>query len=104
MTPIEATADVTPADDEPHELEQVRQELKDARDAIARMRIEIWELRDAQAGAAASERQLDYLIRDNERLRYLVRRPWRVAHMGAKQFTERASRRLLSKRTSMDAE
>ena len=95
---------MTTAEDESHEIAQVQRELNDARDLITRMKLEIWELRDTQVEERAADRQLDYLIRENERLRYLVRRPWRVAVIGAKGVTAKVSRRMLSMRTSMDAD
>lgn len=86
------------------EIVRLRRELDAAHDDIARLRQEIWELRDGMIGAAAQERSLDFLIRENDRLRYLVRRPWRAAGMGIKQYSEKASMRIISKRSGMGSE
>jgi hypothetical protein len=66
--------------------------------------VEIWEIRDGTVGSAAQERSVEFLIRENDRLRYLVKRPWRVAQIGARHFAEKASRRVVSKRANMDAD
>lgn len=101
--PFEGDA-LTPDNDETPELAQVLQELDDARAEIVRLKLEVWELRDQQIEAVASEQQLDFLIRENEKLTYLLRRPWSVAKISAKYFSEKVSRRVISKRTSMDME
>ena len=93
---------VTPDDDETPEIAQMRRELDDTRAEVTRLKLEVWELRDQQVEAVASDRQLDFLIRENEKLTYLLRRPWSVAKISAKYFSEKASRRIISKRTSMD--
>ena len=85
-------------------LDDVQRHLREAEDEVARLRVEIWEIRDGMVGSAAQERSVEFLIRENDRLRYLVKRPWRVAQIGARHFAEKASRRVVSKRANMDAD
>ena len=85
-------------------LDDVQRHLREAEDEVARLRVEIWEIRDGTVGSAAQERSVEFLIRENDRLRYLVKRPWRVAQIGARHFAEKASRRVVSKRANMDAD
>ena len=85
-------------------LDDVQRHLREAEDEVARLRVEIWEIRDGMIGSAAQERSVEFLIRENDRLRYLVKRPWRVAQIGARHFAEKASRRVVSKRANMDAD
>ena len=92
------------AADRTDDVETLRRELDEARDEIARLRLEVWEARDGMAGSAAQERTVEFLIRENDRLRFLVKRPWRVAELGARHWAEKASRRVVSKRTNMDPE
>ena len=92
------------AADRTDDVEALQRELQEARDEIARLRLEVWEVRDGMAGSAAQERTVEFLIRENDRLRFLVKRPWRVAELGARHWAEKASRRVVSKRTNMDPE
>lgn len=85
-------------------LDDAQRHLREAEDEIARLRVEIWEIRDGMIGSAAQERSVEFLIRENDRLRYLIKRPWRVAEIGARHFAEKASRRVVSKRANMDAD
>jgi hypothetical protein len=85
-------------------LDDVQRHLREAEDEVARLRVEIWEIRDGMIGSAAQERSVEFLIRENDRLRYLIKRPWRVAGIGARHFAEKASRRVVSKRANMDAD
>ena len=85
-------------------LDDVQRHLREAEDEVARLRVEIWEIRDGMIGSAAQERSVEFLIRENDRLRYLIKRPWRVAEIGARHFAEKASRRVVSKRANMDAD
>jgi hypothetical protein len=66
----------------------------------ARLRLEVWELRDALIGSAAQERTVDFLLRENDRLRYLSRRPWRVAGKRAKDVLADVALRVESRRTA----
>ncbi len=83
------------------DVQQLTRQLEDANDQIAQLRVELWELRDNIIGSSAHERSVEFLLRENDHLRYLVRRPWRVAEIGAKHFAEKASRRIVSKRANM---
>ena len=84
--------------------DDLQRRLREAEDEVARLRMEIWEVRDGMIGSAAQERSVEFLIRENDRLRYLVKRPWRVAQIGARHLAEKASRRVVSKRANMDAD
>jgi len=94
---------MSPADGS-NNVEALQRRLAEAEDEVARLRQEIWEIRDGIAGSAAQERSLEFLIRENYHLRYLVRRPWKVAGIGARHYAEKASRRITSHRANMDAE
>ena len=66
----------------------------------ARLRLELWEWRDAAMGQEANERSLEYLIHENQRLRYLLRRPWRVAQLASTKYVEKARRRAAGLRSA----
>lgn len=78
--------------------------IKALEDENARLRLEVWELRDALIGSAAQERTVDFLLKENDRLRYLMRRPWRVAGKRAKNVLADVALRVESKRTSASGE
>ena len=74
-------------------------ELRAAKEEIARLRMENWELRDAAQGVAALERSTEHLMHENRRLMYLVRRPWRTAQVASRSYSSKARRRLVSWRS-----
>ena len=78
--------------------------IKALEDENARLRLEVWELRDALIGSAAQERTVEFLLKENDRLRYLMRRPWRVAGKRAKNVLSDVALRVESKRASSGGE
>lgn len=78
--------------------------IKTLEDENARLRLEVWELRDALIGSAAQERTVEFLLKENDRLRYLMRRPWRVAGKRAKDVLSDVALRVESKRASSGGE
>lgn len=69
------------------------------RDEIARLRLEVWELRDAMQGLASYERSAEHLMHENYRLMYLVRRPWRTARIASQSLRGKVRRRYVSWRS-----
>ncbi|MFM8620573.1 MAG: hypothetical protein ACKOCL_00930 [Candidatus Nanopelagicaceae bacterium] len=92
-----------PSNPEPETVDTASR-LKALEDENARLRLEIWELRDALIGSAAQERTVEFLLRENDRLRYLARRPWRVAGKRAKNMIAEVALRVESKRVAHEDE
>ena len=85
-----------PADDD---AERLRRELRASEDEVARLRLEVWELRDALIGSAAQERPVKWLLAENDRIRYLMRRPWRALGGRAKVLAKDVWLRVDGRRT-----
>ena len=81
-------------------VEGLATRVRELEEENARLRIELWEWRDAAVGSDANQRSLEYLVTENQRLRYLIKRPWRVAEMASKRYAEKAKRRLVSARSA----
>lgn len=69
---------------------------------VARLRLEVWELRDALIGSSAQERTVSFMLTENDRLRYLMHRPWRPLGLKAKNFVKDVLLRVESKRTETE--
>ncbi len=82
--------------------QELQRHLAAAEDEVARLRMEVWELRDALIGSAAQERTVAFLLTENDRLRHLMHRPWRPLGKKAKNFVEDVVLRVESKRTDTD--
>lgn len=68
-------------------------------DEIAALKREVWELRDRQFGDEALQRSTEYLVEENQRLRYLLKRPWLTARLAARPYGEKVRRRVISVRS-----
>lgn len=86
------------ADHEPGDLlsDYFPRDGESVEDRVAR-----WAARDIQIGNIAEDRAVDYLIRENHRLKMEWRMPWRPARRVATQHAHEARAWLLGKRPGL---